>query len=40
MLMGAVWNKRTTKAIGKNAVKYFSARPPILTVSEASVVRH
>jgi len=39
MLMGAVWNKRTTKTIGKNAVKFFSARPPVLTVSAAQVVR-
>ena len=40
MLMGAVWNKRTTKTIGKNAVKFFSARPPVLSVPAAQVVRH
>ena len=28
MAMGALWNKRTTKTIGLNAVKYFSSRPP------------
>jgi uncharacterized protein (DUF697 family) len=39
MLMGAVWNKRTTKTIGKNAVKFFSTRPPVLNVSAAQVVR-
>ena len=39
MLMGAVWNKRTTKTIGKNAVKFFSTRPPVLPLSAAQVVR-
>jgi hypothetical protein len=38
MLMGAVWNKRTTKTIGKNAVKFFSTRPPILSVPATQVV--
>ena len=27
MVMGALWNKRTTNTIGRNAVKYFSNRP-------------
>lgn len=38
MFMGALWNKRTTKTIGKNAVKFFSTRPPVLAVSAAQVV--
>jgi hypothetical protein len=39
MLMGAVWNKRTTKIIGKNAVTFFATRPPVLTGPAAQVVR-
>jgi hypothetical protein len=39
MFMGALWNKRTTKTIGKNAVKFFAMRPPVLSVSAAQVVR-
>jgi len=31
MAMGALWNKRTTKTIGRNAVKYFANRPALLT---------
>lgn len=31
MVMGALWNKRTTKTIGHNAVKYFASRPALLT---------
>jgi uncharacterized protein (DUF697 family) len=30
MFMGALWNKRTTKTIGRNAVKFFSIRRPAL----------
>jgi hypothetical protein len=33
-----LWNKRTTKTIGKNAVNFFSTRPPVLPVSAAQVV--
>jgi uncharacterized protein (DUF697 family) len=29
MMMGALWNKRTTRTIGRNAVKYFSDRTAI-----------
>ena len=39
MFMGAMWNKRTTKTIGKNAAKFFSTRPPVLPVPGAQVVR-
>jgi hypothetical protein len=30
MFMGALWNKRTTKTVGRNAVKFFSTRRPAL----------
>jgi uncharacterized protein (DUF697 family) len=30
MFMGAMWNRRTTKTVGRNALKYFSTRRPAL----------
>ena len=30
MFMGALWNRRTTKTVGRNALKYFSTRRPAL----------
>lgn len=30
MAMGAFWNRRTTKTIGRNAVKYFTHRTPLI----------
>jgi hypothetical protein len=33
MFMGALWNKRTTKTIGRNAQKFFANRPALLSTS-------
>ncbi len=34
MFMGAMWNRRTTKTVGKNAIKYFSNRRPGLPTAD------
>jgi uncharacterized protein (DUF697 family) len=36
MAMGALWNKRTTRAIGRNAVKFFSSRASITVLPNPS----
>jgi len=36
MAMGALWNKRTTRTIGRNAVKFFSSRASITVLPNPS----
>jgi uncharacterized protein (DUF697 family) len=38
MIMGALWNKRTTRAIGRNAQKFFSTVPPVLNYPSTQIV--
>lgn len=38
MFMGALWNKRTTRTIGRNAVKFFANRPAILANPTAQLI--
>lgn len=38
MFMGALWNKRTTRTIGRNALKFFANRPAVLPGPSVQII--